>query len=132
MLCGIQTFQSRPVELLDPVKKPEDVDWFIDDCNVEVEEVVELEADVDELLENVDENHPVFVEVLGPDMLEAVELVVWLFYKKRERLLCSALKSSYCHLRHLVHCPQFWSKHWFSSLANQVGSHNIWRRRNQW
>ena len=79
MLCGIQTFQSRPVELLDPVKKPEDVDWFIDDCNVEVEEVVELEADVDELLENVDENHPVFVDVLlGP-----VELVVWLFYKKK-------------------------------------------------
>ena len=36
----------------------------------------------------------------------------------------------YAHLScssHLVHGPQFWSEHWFSSLANQVWSHNIWQ-----
>ena len=74
MLCGIQTFQSRPVELLDPVKNPveEEEDW-------EVAEV-ELDDEVEEvLLENDDENHPVFDDELDPEMLEVVEHVVWLF-----------------------------------------------------
>ena len=70
MLCGIQTFQSRPVELLGPVKKPEEEE-------VDEEEVTEVELDdeVDVLLENDEENHPVFdVELVT----EVVEHVVWL------------------------------------------------------
>ena len=70
MLCGIQTFQSRPVELLGPVKKPEEEE-------VDEEEVTEVELDdeVDVLLENDEENHPVFDVELVP---EVVEHVVWL------------------------------------------------------
>ena len=69
MLCGIQTFQSLPVELLDPVKKPEEED-------AEVWEVAEVELDdeVDDvLLENDDEeNHPVFDVELVPEVVEQV------------------------------------------------------------
>jgi len=39
MLCGIQTFQSRPVEELDPVKKPEEEEE--EDGNAEEDEEVE-------------------------------------------------------------------------------------------
>ena len=72
MLCGIQTFQSRPVELLGPVKKPEEEE-------VDEEEVTEVELDdeVDVLLENDEENHPVFDVELVPEVVEHV--VVWLF-----------------------------------------------------
>lgn len=71
MLCGIQTFQSRPVELLDPVKKPEE-----EEEDAEVWEVAEVELDdeVDDvLLENDDEeNHPVFDVELVPEVVEQV------------------------------------------------------------
>jgi len=73
MLCGIHTFQSLPVELLDPVKNPDDVD----DEEEEEEEDVEDEDDVDVLLEKDEENHPVFPVVLAPAMVEAV---VWFFW----------------------------------------------------
>ena len=75
MLCGIQTFQSRPVEELDPVKKPEEEE----DGNCEEDEEVELDDDVDVLLENVEANHPEFVVELAPDIVEAVDIVVWFF-----------------------------------------------------
>ena len=72
MLWGIQTFQSRPVELLDPVKKPEEEEEK-DDADAEVE----LDDEVEEvLLENDDENHPEFDVELAPEILE---VVVWLF-----------------------------------------------------
>ena len=67
MLCGIHTFQSLPVELLDPVKNPDDE---------EDEEDVDEEDDVDVLFENVEENHPVLVVVLAPDIVEAVDIEV--------------------------------------------------------
>ena len=67
MLCGIHTFQSLPVELLDPVKNPDDE---------EDEEDVDEEDDVDVLFENVEENHPVFVVVLAPAIVEAVDIEV--------------------------------------------------------
>ena len=125
MLCGIQTFQSRPVELLDPVKKPEE-----EEEDAEVWEVAEVELDdeVDDvLLENDDEeNHPVFDVELVP---EVVEQVVWLFWKTT-KIISSFSKLHYAHLGcacHLVHGPQFWSEHWLGSLANQVRSHNIWQ-----
>ena len=67
MLCGIHTFQSLPVELLDPVKNPDDE---------EDEEDVDEEDDVDVLFENAEENHPVFVVVLAPASVEAVDIEV--------------------------------------------------------
>ena len=77
MLWGIQTFQSRPVELLDPVKNPEEEEEEEEDWEVAE---VELDDEVEEvLLENDDENHPVFDDELAPVMLEVVEQVVWLF-----------------------------------------------------
>ena len=77
MLCGIQTFQSRPVEELDPVKKPEEEEDG--DGDGEEDEEVELDDDVDVLLENDEENHPEFVVELAPDIVEAVDIVVWFF-----------------------------------------------------
>ena len=68
MLCGIQTFQSLPVELLDPVKNPDDVD------EEDVDE--EDDEDVDVLFENVEENQPVFVVELAPAIVEAVDIDV--------------------------------------------------------
>ena len=67
MLCGIHTFQSLPVELLDPVKNPDDE---------EDEEDVDEEDDVDVSFENDEENHPVFVVVLAPAIVEAVDIEV--------------------------------------------------------
>lgn len=78
MLCGIQTFQSRPVEELDPVKKPEEEEDGNGEEDEEVEEL-ELDDDVDVLLENDEENHPEFVVELAPDIVEAVDIVVWFF-----------------------------------------------------
>ena len=69
MLCGIQTFQSLPVELLDPVKNPDDDDDDEDD----------VDEDVDVLFENVEENQPVFVVELAPAIVEAVDIEVWFF-----------------------------------------------------
>ena len=74
MLCGIQTFQSRPVELLGPVKKPEEEEVEVDEEEVDEDE---LDDEVDVLLENDEENHPVFDVELVP---EVVEHVVWLCY----------------------------------------------------
>ena len=78
MLCGIQTFQSRPVEELDPVKNPEEEEDGNAEEDEEVEEV-ELDDDVDVLFENEEENHPEFVVELAPDIVEAVDIVVWFF-----------------------------------------------------
>ena len=75
MLCGIHTFQSLPVELLDPVKNPDDVD----DEEEEEEEDEDDEDDVDVLFENDDENHPVFPVVLAPAIVDAVDIEVWFF-----------------------------------------------------
>ena len=76
MLCGIQTFQSRPVELLGPVKKPEEEEEEVEEEEEEVDEV-KLDDEVDVLLENDEENHPVFDVELVPEVVEHV--VVWLF-----------------------------------------------------
>ena len=69
MLCGIHTFQSLPVELLDPVKNPVDEE---DDEEDDEEE----DEDVDVLFENVEENQPVFVVELAPTIVEAVDIDV--------------------------------------------------------
>ena len=74
MLWGIQTFKSRPVELLDPVKKPEEEEDDEEDVEVELDDKVD-----DELLENNEENHLVFDVKLVPEVLEVVEHIVWLF-----------------------------------------------------
>ena len=73
MLCGIHTFQSLPVELLDPVKNPDDEE------EEEEEDEEDEEDDVDVSFENDEENHPVFVVVLAPAIVEAVDIEVWFF-----------------------------------------------------
>ena len=78
MLCGIQTFQSRPVEELDPVKKPEEDEEENGEEDEEGEEV-ELDDEVEVLFEKDEENHPEFVVELAPDIVEAVDIVVWFF-----------------------------------------------------
>jgi len=71
MLCGIHTFQSLPVELLDPVKNPDDE---------EDEEEEDEEDDVDVLFEKDEENHPVFPVELAPAIVDAVDIEVWFFW----------------------------------------------------